>query len=110
MDFFVKTYTTTEKEPIQDFAITNKGELKTIFGENEIEQRAILSAFLQKGSIPQLPETGVEWAEFVTGDITPAEINSQVLKSIHECANTYSYLPYYSYIDDKLLVSIKRGI
>ena len=110
MDVFITNYTTTEKEPIQDFVITRKGELKLLSGEAETEQRAILSAFLQKGSIPQLPDTGVEWAELITGDITPAEINSQIIKSIHECANTYSYLPYYSYVDDKLLVSIKRGL
>lgn len=110
MDLFVNSFKDENQQPIRDFVVTSKGQLKFISGENEIEQRAIISAFTQKGTIPQLPNTGVEWVEMLTGDVTPAEINSQILKSIHECANTYAYLPRYNSIEGELVVTISKGV
>ena len=109
MDLFVDSYKDNRQQPIRDFVVTSKGQLKTVSGENAIQQRAIISAFTQKGTIPQLPNTGVEWAELLTGDITPSEINSQILKSIHECANSYAYIPRYSAVNDELVVTISKG-
>lgn len=108
MDLFVQSYTTQDQEPILDFEITGKGELTVISNEAEIKQRAIVSAFTQKGTIPQMPDTGVDWTGLVLGEVSPAEINSQVMQQIHECADTYSYLPKYSSINDQLIVTIEQ--
>lgn len=107
MDLFVDSYKTPDKEPIIDFKVSSSGELITVSSEAEIKQRAIVASFTQKGTIPQLPNTGVEWAQLLTGDTTPAEINSQVMKQMHECANTYAYLPKYLVTDGKLYVTIE---
>lgn len=109
MDLFVKSYVDENKEPILDFEITGKGEFSTLSGESEVAQRAIVASFLQKGTIPQLPETGVEWAEMIVGQVSPAEVNSQIMKQIHECADTYSYIPKYSSVNNRVVVSIEQG-
>lgn len=109
MDLFVQSYTNNAKEPIIDFEVTGKGELSVLSGEAEVSQRAVVASFLQKGTIPQLPNTGVEWAEMLVGQVSPAEVNSQIMKQIHECADTYSYLPKYSSLDNRIVVSIEQG-
>ena len=106
MDMFIKSYKNSQQEPILDFEVTGKGELSLLFGENEIRQRALVASFTQKGSIPQLPNTGVEWAEMITSSVPPAEVNSQIIKQIHECAETYSYSPKYSTLNGELIVTI----
>jgi hypothetical protein len=110
MDFYVHSYVDENtQEPIKDFQILSSGELALVFGEQEEQQRAFISAFTQKGSIPQLPMTGVEWAELLVGERTPSEINSQIMDQLHNCADTYSYLPKYTVIKDQLIVTISKG-
>ena len=106
MDLFIQSYTNSAKEPILDFEITGKGELSLLFNKDEVKQRALVASFTQKGSIPQLPNTGVEWAEMITSSVPPAEVNSQIIKQIHECAETYSYSPKYSALNGELIVTI----
>lgn len=110
MDLFLQSYTNDVKEPILDFEIDQNGELTFISNEEEVKQRALVSAFTQKGTIPQLPNTGVEWVELLTGNVLPAEINSQIMNQIHECADTYEYIPKYLIIDKQLVVSINKGV
>lgn len=106
MDMYIKSYKNNAQEPILDFEITGKGELSLLFGDEEIHQRALVASFTQKGSIPQLPQTGVEWAEMMTAEALPSEVNSQIIQQIHECADTYSYNPRYSAINGELIVTI----
>lgn len=110
MDLFIQSYTNEAKEPILDFEIDQNGELECVFNDAEIKQRAVVSAFTQKGTIPQLPNTGVEWVELLTGNVIPAEINSQIMNQIHECADTYEYIPKYLIVDKQLVVSIDKGV
>lgn len=107
MDMFIKSYKNDVKEPILDFEVTGKGELSLLFGEDEIHQRALVASFTQKGSIPQLPNTGVEWAEMITAEALPSEVNSQIIQQIHACADTYTYSPKYSAINGELIVTIE---
>lgn len=106
MDMFIKSYKDSNQEPILDFEITGQGELSLLFGEDEVRQRALVASFTQKGTIPQLPNTGVEWVEMLTSSAPPAEINSQIIRQIHECAETYSYSPKYSVFNGELIVTI----
>lgn len=106
MDVFIQSYKNNAQEPILDFEITGKGELSLLFGEDEIRQRALVASFTQRGTIPQLPNTGVEWAEMIASSVPPAEINSQIIQQIHECAETYTYSPKYSALNGELIVTI----
>lgn len=97
-------------EPQWDFKFDNeRGQL--LFTDNELDeerQRAIIASFLQKGTIPQLPDTGVDWVDLISQAKSPSEINSQVINAIHENADSYAYLPTYNKVGDKLVVSIKE--
>lgn len=106
MDMLINSYKNSNQEPILDFQITGKGELDLLFGEAEIKQRAIVASFTQKGTIPQLPNTGVEWVEMITSSVPPSEVNSQIIKQIRECADTYTYSPKYSTLNGELIVTI----
>ncbi len=108
MDFLLKDYVDDNKEPVLDFNLSFDGNLITITGSAEEKQRAIVAAFTQRGTIPQLPETGVQWAELLTGQVGYSEVNSQILQAIHESAGTFAYIPKYTSENGKLLVTISE--
>ena len=81
-----------------------------MFGTAAIKQRAVVASFTQKGTIPQLPETGVEWAELLSGQVSPANINSEIFSAIHDAADTYDYIPQYIAYDGQLIVDIKEQV
>ena len=110
LDLYVKAYKNSKLEPILDFEIQRDGTLTTFFGEPAIKQRAIVASFTQKGTIPQLPNTGVEWAEMLTGQVGPANINSEIFDAIHNVADTYGYIPQYTSYEGQLIVDIKEQV
>ena len=99
----------TTKEPIVDFVPTKNGQLQVLYAENAVKQRAVLASFTQKGSIPQLPNVGVDWVEFLTEQRSAAEINSQIFTVMHEYADTYNYVPKYETTKDELIVTIEEN-
>ena len=104
-----KTINETTKEPIVDFVSTKDGQLQVLYAENAVKQRAVLASFTQRGSIPQLPDVGVDWVEFLTEQRSAAEINSQIFTAMHEYANTYDYVPNYETTKDNLIVTIEEN-
>ena len=110
LDLYVKSYKNSKLEPVLDFEIQGDGTLTTFFGETAIKQRALVASFTQKGTIPQLPNTGVEWAELLTGQISPANINSEIFNAMHNAADTYGYIPQYASYEGQLIVDIKEQV
>ena len=110
LDLYVKSYKNNKLEPMLDFEIQRDGTLTAFFGEPAIKQRAIVASFTQKGTIPQLPNTGVEWAEMLTGQVGPANINSEIFDAIHNTADTYGYIPQYASYEGQLIVDIKEQV
>lgn len=109
MDMSMHSSVNALGEPQWDFQIDNKGQL--VFIEDELleeRQRAIIASFLQRGTIPQLPDTGVDWVDLISQAKSPSEINSQVIEAIHNNADSYAYLPSYTKQGDKLVVTIKE--
>lgn len=104
-----KTIDETTKEPIIDFVPTKDGQLQVLHAENAVKQRAVLASFIQRGGIPQLPNVGVDWVEFLTEQRSAAEINSQIFNAMHEYADTYNYMPKYETTNDKLTVTIEEN-
>lgn len=104
-----KTINNTTKESIVDFVPTKDGQLQVLYAENAVKQRAVLSSFTQRGSIPQLPDVGIDWVEFLTEQRSAAEINSQIFTSMHEYANTYDYIPKYETSNNELTVTIEEN-
>ena len=103
-----KTISETTKEPIVDFVPTKDGQLQALYSNEAVKQRAIVSSFTQRGSIPQLPNVGVEWVEFLSEERSPAEINSQIFDAMHNNANTYDYIPKYETFNNELTVTIEE--
>lgn len=104
-----KTINETTKEPIVDFVPTKDGQLQVLYSNEAVKQRAIISSFVQRGSIPQLPSVGVEWVEFLAESRSPAEINSQIFDAMHNNANTYDYIPKYETFNNELTVTIEEN-
>lgn len=104
-----KTINETTKEPIVDFVPTKDGQLQVLYSNEAVKQRAIVSSFTQRGSVPQLPNVGVEWVEFLSEARSPAEINSQIFDAMHNNANTYAYVPKYETTKDELIVTIEEN-
>ena len=88
--------------------LVKKGSLKPIDHNESDFQRAVVATFLQRGTVPQAPAIGNQWAECLTGDVSPQTVNSQVRESIIELTGGLKYLPKYTMSDGKLLVEVKE--
>lgn len=76
-------------------------------GDDENIQTATLAGFLIKGSIPQLPEAGVPWLEFLTGGMTFGELDYYVRESLRK-ADKETYLPEFDIQNDQLTMSVGK--
>jgi hypothetical protein len=76
-----------------------------ISGEQENSQMASLACFLEKGTIKQLPEIGVEWSKYLTGQKSFGEIDAQIRISLLN-AGLETYRPDYQIVGDKLTLNI----
>lgn len=106
MDFLLTEYTDNNSVPIIDFELNDSGEFTLLNTKAEEQQRVIVSAFTQRGSIPQLPEAGVQWAEYITQQISASELNAQIMNAIQNCGGSFAYRPEYTTLHDKLYVNI----
>ena len=93
--------------PTWDFKVKN-GILMTLDHNNAVEQRSNIAVFLQRGTIPQMESTGNQWAELMTGQVTPQVINNQIRQSIIDMTGQLAFLPKYSEKDGKLIVEVKK--
>lgn len=80
--------------------------IDVVSGDEEVFQRAVVAATLQRGTIPSLPDTGNLWAELLVDETAAAEFNSTLQKNIQDLANTLSYKPNYEVRGSSLVVSI----
>lgn len=48
------------------------------------DQRAAIAAYQAKGTIPGMPDIGIEWAALYTKETTLVNINDQIQKNIQE--------------------------
>lgn len=111
MDLKMQSYVNDHKERIWDFVVNeDTGTFEIMPDElSEEQQRAIVAAYTQRGSIPQLPDVGVQWAELLTESVGASEVNAQVIDAIQNNAGTFAYIPVYSKVDNQLMVEI-RGV
>ena len=104
----IEMITTTDedtKENLWDFKVKN-GKLCWIDYTAATQQRSIIATYLQRGTIPQLPDVGNQWVEFLTRTVAPNELNTQIRNSIMDMTGELSYLPKYNEVDGKLIVEV----
>lgn len=107
MDFEMQNVKeSSSQEVLWDFMIKD-GKLCTVDYTQADEQRAVIATFLQRGTIPQLPSTGNQWAELLTGQTTPQQLNAQVRNSIMDMTGGLKYLPKYTEVEGQLMVEVK---
>lgn len=98
----------TAEYPIWD--VKTEGSIVPIIsGDKESIQIATLACFLEKGTIPQLPEAGVEWSAFLTKDKTFGELDAEIRDSLR-MADKVEYQPYYEIEGDRLTLAVSKEI
>lgn len=106
MDVEMKKEEQTSTDYIWDIK-TDGGIVPIISGNKEEVQVATLAGLLQKGSIPQLPDMGVNWAGFLTGSVSFGELDGEIRESL-KASGREDYMPVYSINDDKLILNIEK--
>ena len=106
---FAMTNVDTElgNQILWDFKVIN-GRLITVDHNEAVEQKSYIATYLQKGTVPQSPSTGNQWAELMTNTVSPQELNAQIRQSIMDLTGGISYLPRYIEKDGKLVVEVTK--
>lgn len=84
------------------------GIVPIITGDEEALQCATQAGFLITGTVPQLPEVGVPWTDFLTNKMTFGELDFYVRDSL-QAVGKETYYPQYDIQDDKLTMSIGKA-
>lgn len=108
MDIEMQAEDMTGEHPIWDLK-TEGGIVPIISGDEEDIQIASLACFLQKGSIAQLPEAGVDWTDYLTGDKTFGELDAEIRESLRK-AGMEEYQPDYQIVGDKLTLVVSKEL
>lgn len=108
MDAQMKQEDITQNYPIWDLEVTN-GIVPILTDDKEDIQTALLASFIEKGTIPQLPEHGVAWTDFLTGQITFGELDVLIRDSISKAGKDL-YRPEYQIENDRLTLLITKEI
>lgn len=98
------TETTPTAFSTWDFDVQN-GSVALISGDLADVQAASMAAFLQVGTIPQLPDVGVPWVEFLTGQATFGDIDAAIRKAAFT-ANVSNFAPQYDFENGRLTVTM----
>ena len=85
----------------------NNGIVPIIQDDTEDLQCAVLAGFLITGTVPQLPEAGVPWTDFISNKITFGVLDFYVRESLLNVGKD-NYYPQYDIEDDQLTMSIGR--
>jgi hypothetical protein len=78
-------------------------------GAEELKQRAVIAAFIIKGTIPLLEDTGIDWTGYLLEQVNPRELDAQLRDSIFTFTGSNTYVPYYNIRNGKLELSIKEA-
>jgi hypothetical protein len=88
-----------------DYYVDSSGNVPILTGSQEEAQAANMAAFLQRGTIPQLPEEGVQWVEYFMGEVTFGDIDNQIKNNLMKI-DLVDYFPTYEIVNDALVTNI----
>lgn len=83
------------------------GIVPIITGDEEDLQCAIQASFLIKKTVPQLPDAGVPWTEFLASGMTFGELDFYVRDSLQK-VDKETYYPQYDVENDQLTMKIGK--
>ena len=84
----------------------SSGVVAFISGDPGNVQAAAMAAFIQLGSIPQLPTIGVPWVEFLTKQATFGDLDAAIRQSVAN-AGVSNFSPQYDIVNGNLTVTMK---
>lgn len=93
--------------PTWDFVVTN-GQVPMVTGTNGDQQNANVAVFMQTGTIPQLPDKGVNWVGFLTSQIGFGQLDANIRQALQD-AQANGYVPNYKTAQSTLTVSVQLG-
>ncbi len=106
MDLKMKAEDITASTVSWDCKVT-QGIVPIISGDEENLQNAIQAAFLVKGTVPQLPDAGVPWTDYLTQKIDFGSLDYYVRDSLQKAEKGIFY-PLYDIQDGKLTMNIEK--
>lgn len=106
MDLQMKAESTDGDFPEWDVKVEN-GIVPILKDDEEDMQCATLACFLEKGTIPKLPDVGVPWSDYLMGEITFADLDVAIRQSISQ-AGMDGYRPNYLIDGDKLTLTVSK--
>lgn len=106
MDLKMKAEKQTADGIEWDCSVKN-GIVPIIVEDEEDLQCATLAGFLIKGTVPQLPDAGVPWTDFLTDKITFGVLDFYVRESLTNVGMNNFY-PEYDIQDDQLTMSVGK--
>ena len=83
------------------------GVVPIVSGDTEDLQGATQAGFLIRGTVPQLPDVGVPWTDFLTQKITFGELDFYVRENLR-LAGREGFYPQYSVEGGKLVMTIGK--
>ena len=83
------------------------GIVPIIKDDKEDMQCAVIAAFLIRGTVEQLPDAGVPWTEYLTGQITFGVLDFYIRESLKNVQKD-NYYPQYDIEDDQLTMKVGR--
>ena len=83
----------------------DSGIVPILEGSQEDSQAAAIAAFIQLGTIPQLPDTGVPWVEFFTGEIQFNQVDSSIKSALNKLG-LISFYPQYDLVNGNLVAKV----
>lgn len=83
------------------------GIVPIILDDKEDLQCATIAGFLERGTVPQLPEAGVPWTDYLTNKITFGVLDFYVRESLLNVGKD-NFFPEYDIEEDKLTMKIGK--
>ena len=76
----------------------------------EEDQAASVVAYLEKDTIPLMPERGVDWPKYLNKQVSLAEIDTQIRENLKTYLNSVLFSPVYSADQGKLIVNMAKVV
>lgn len=108
MDIEMKIQEKTAVFPIWDLKVEN-GIVPVITDDKEDLQGAILASFIEKGTVPELPDVGIEWTGYLTGKISFGELDAQIRQSLGN-AEKDEFRPVYQLENERLTLTVEKEL
>ena len=83
------------------------GIVPILTGSVEESQAATIAAFIQLGTIPQLPDSGIPWVEFFTGTVQFNQIDNAIKLILTQLGLT-SFYPQYNLVNGNLVAQVTK--